>query len=273
MDLFEIARANALSLSEQFDNLKRNAEPCHAVKLLSFAKKVLDRGCISINMRPSVAAELLTDGRYLNMHQWAEEQSALCGRSVEQIMREKLGPYHDRRLAFESTFSRGQDLQYGALNIGGTGTTHFGQFCVALSQSFPPVHDDVAYLKTDSLTGYVDGSGRMSETGLRKDVAPHSHRHCLAVLKHAADIPRCGEDEWANMMCSDHSYIEAIFVAEVSREFIQEIRLAADEYTRLWNLAFSDFTRELNEGEHALVHDFVVILRASAEHSVTLLEV
>jgi len=82
-------------------------------------------------------------------------------------------------------------------------------------------------------------------------------------MKHIDDIPRTDAGGWDSMVCSDRSYIEAIFDARPGRQEVSEIRLPASCYDRLWDIAFADFSRPLEPGEKAEANDFAQLLDAA----------
>ena len=103
----------------------------------------------------------------------------------------------------------------------------------------------------------------LSEVG--SIVAPHSHRHVLAAIKHFDVIPTASDTEWARHVLNDNSYIEAIFTERFSRKDIHKIRVLKENYDELWNLAFSDFGMKLTGAEKALVSDFTTVVKGNKQ--------
>ena len=270
MNLFEVADQNGPALADRFKEAKDARSSDDAAILDRFAERVIQDGLVSLNMRPWVFSTLLAKGRYQNIYEWAQEQADLSGRSVDEILHEKLGSYFSGRIAFDACFEQGRRFRYGALNIGGAGPTRYGAFCVVLASGFSQGSGPVAYLMRDSLNDYVDVNGNVDTEGIRLDAALHGSRHHLTALKHSDTVLSVAEHGWPSLVCSDSGYIEAIFLADVTRQEIDEARIPEQEYQRLRALAFDDFSRCLDEGERALVQDFVDILRAARDDTIIL---
>jgi hypothetical protein len=208
-------------------------------------------------MRPWIAADFVQNNRYQNMYQAVAEASVLSGRNSDELLRERLGPYYAARLAFD----HGDRFRYGALNIGNAGTRQYGLFCIVFRGDFPPPGEQVAYLKTDSLKGYVSAAGTLDEVALRRDAAGPAQRHILAAIKHAGDVTRRAS-RWPDMICGGDTYIEAIFVIGVTTATVAEVRVLERDYWDLWNLCFAAHGRTLSEEEKATAFDFLSLLRA-----------
>jgi hypothetical protein len=262
VDLFDLANQNAPYLAAEFDKAKSARQGKTAESMEAFAAKVSEAGRVSLNLRPSTLAELVNGGEYRNTHQICQEVADLSGKSLDQALRDRLGKYYNRRMAFDAQFDGGSGFYYGALNIGGAGCVKFGVFCLILKKEFALEGKRVAYLKEDSLNRYVDPSGHVDLKALKHDVAPSSHRHNLAGLKHADQLTTTEQSRWTGLLCCDDQFIEAIFTERVAGNSFGEVRVQAREYDKLFRLAFDACGRKLSDGEYALVQSFEVILRA-----------
>jgi hypothetical protein len=269
LDLFATAEGNRAALEARYSALRAGKEPGSASQLDAFADYVGRHGLVSINMRPWVLSNLLVEDAYQNMYEFASEQSAVSGRDADEVLREKLGSLYGKRLAFDGAFVDGRRFRYGALNLGGTGMTCYGQFCVVLKPLFHAGHA-MAYLVGDSLRTCLDSAGALIRAVVEQQTAPHSHRQFLAALKHANDLPSRSESDWPALVCCNSEFIEVIFLREVKTDSIGEVRIGQPEYQTLWDLAFADFARELGAGESALANDFVQILRAAERRGINI---
>jgi hypothetical protein len=270
LKLVEIADANASALITRYEACHRAKPPAEASQLERFAEHVQKTGQVSVNMRPFVLSNLLADEPHRNMYEWAQDQADLSGRRVTDILREKLGTYHDQRLAFDISFENGKKFRYGALNTGGIGTSNYGQFCVVLKADFPASTPTFVYLQGDSLKTCMNPGGTLNETAVRTGCSRHDQGHLLAAIKHSDDIPRTAEDTWPAVLCSNKDYIEAIFERPLSADDIDKVRVTDADYQNLFNLAFADFTRKLSPAEAAEANDFVQILRAQRDRPVSM---
>ena len=74
-------------------------------------------------MKLFVIGDLLNGRAYQNKHEWAHEQVGHSGRTPDEILRENLGSYYEKRIAFDNAFNDGVRFRYGALNAGNLGLT------------------------------------------------------------------------------------------------------------------------------------------------------
>lgn len=265
LNLFQIARENAKGLEKQLADAISRCDNNAQVTINEFTKWLFDKASVSINLPPYILAHFIQNRTYYNIHEWSREQEALSGRPREACLREKLGTYYDRRMLFDGAFQNGEQFRYGTLNAGGPGlVTKFGMFCIVLDKDFL---DDIelAYLKDDSLFACFNARGEVDWLKVGSIVAPHSHRHVLAAIKHFDVIPTTSDKEWARHILNDNSYIEAVFTEPFSREDIHKIRVMKDNYDELWNLAFSDFGMKLTGADKALVSDFTTIVKGNKQ--------
>ncbi|MBM4083794.1 MAG: hypothetical protein FJ272_03310 [Planctomycetes bacterium] len=270
INLFDLARANAGRLQARYAEAKGGKSDSAAKRIEEFAAYVLANGRISVNMRPSTLADVLHGKALQNMYEHAQEMAALSGREVASVLRERLGEYHDRRLAFEDSFESGRQFRYGALNTGGAGCVKFGIFCILLKPEYAEPEKPLAYVMGDSLTEYTDATGKVDLERLSKDVSTHSHRQYLAAAKHVNVLENVEQHQWAALVCGDSGYIEAIFLETVTCQSFVEVRIQAEEYDKLFRLSFEDFGRKLSEAERALCQCFVTVLRAAQNKAIDL---
>lgn len=272
MDIFAAAQANRNRLDDDFNSLLASCPPPDPDLLQQFVDEVAANGRVAVNMRPWIAADFVQTDRYHNMYSAVAEASELSGRDPIELLREQLGTYFEKRTAFDSTFKRGKQFHYGALNIGGAGATLFGVFCFVMKADFHENTELIVYVKTDSLNGYTAADGTVNQSALLQHLAPHSHRQQLAGLKHAADVEN-SVGHWPTMVCSATEYVEVIFVATLQAGMVSQVRIAKRDYQELWNLCFNAHGRRLSPGERALAHAFRTMLRAAHNGMIKLCEV
>jgi hypothetical protein len=270
MNLFAIAANNATSLEKQFAELKSRLDPADADCLVRFADHIAQRGRVSINMRQTVLISFLLSGRHQNLYEWAEWRAKYSSRSAEEIVREKLDKFYERRVAFDRRFERGEHFRYGALNIGGMGAVSYGDFCSVVEDEFFADHSDVAYLRSDSLQTYLLPGPVVDDAAIHRDAAPHSHRHCLAALKHYDEIRRKPEEQWPSLLCSGSDYVEVIFVGNITPNHLEEVRISRSDYDLFFLYAFEEFREKLKDADRFLVDGFVMILQHLEERNIPL---
>lgn len=260
MDLFASAAVNADALFQRFNSLMDGtAEEARPV-LRQFAQKVQDEGKISINMRLSVLLRLVSLGEHQNVYEGADSQAAQSSLTREEILRERLGSYYERRIAFDRHFERGEQLRYGALNLGSLGALRYGEYCAVFSPAFAAGLSELAYLALDSLNSYMLPGPAVDVDRLQQDICLHSHRHYLATLKYAADVCCLPEELWSGLLCSQADYIEAIFVGNLQPESLQVVRMPQVDFEIYFHFAFEEFRGRLSEFDRSLVESFTLTL-------------
>ena len=270
MDLFTIAEENSSTLEGRFENLISSLTQTDAGALNRFFQRLEKEGRVAINMRQTVLLSFLTFGKHQNIHEWAQLRIGKSSKSKEEILREKLGEFYEKRSTFDTAFEEGEKFRYGALNIGGLGVTHFGEFAIVLKENLFTADVKIAYLKSDSLKSYMLPGPIVDEDGVRRDVALHSHKQHLASLKNANEITTVLEDKWFSLVCSEDEYVEAIFVGDVPSTSSETIRMAKVDYDDLFQSAYEDFSRGLGDAERFRIDTFVMILQQLEAHNITL---
>jgi hypothetical protein len=274
LDLFSAAEANADSLHARFHAL-REAEPRERALLIHrFADRVHEGGRLSINMPMSVLERFLSRGEYLNVHEVVAWEATHSSKPAEQLLQERLPGYYERRIAFDRSLERGEEFRYGFLSIGGPGPSFYGEFCVVFQESFPAELLGLAYLPADSLKHYLLPGPTLDREALRQDAAPHSQRHCLAALKHAAavaaDLP---EDRWPALLCSEEDYIEAIFVGSPIPAAVAGVRLPRINFEAYYYFAFEEARGRMGKDDRHLADAFKSILRLLEDQDLDLEDV
>jgi hypothetical protein len=256
IDLFTVATSNGPRLSDEFQSMRTTLGPADRDCLDRFAARVESDGRIAINMRVDVLLELIAASKYLNMYEWAQERARWSPKSAEEILQERLGPYHQPRISFEAAFKDGKQFRYGSLNIGGAGATGYGDFCAIVDDELPSVNMPVVYFRGDSLKSYVEPGATVDLVAVQRDAAPHSHRHHLAALKHGSDVAHIPEEQWPRRVCSEDEYIEAIFVGNLTSQAIERVRMLKSDHDRYFELAFVDFSKKLKPEERIATNGF-----------------
>lgn len=270
LDLFAIARSNANAVQAAFAAAIAACSPDQATSLREFASWIKEEGLVSINVRLYIVVELLSGGRYQNTHEWAQEQCRLSGRAADEILRERLDKFYEKRVAFDHAFRDGERFRYGAFNAGGTGLPEYAPYCAVLSRAFCASLQDVAYLPGDSLKMCFNAGGSLDRRAVERYPAPHSYRHMLAANERAKEVPTTERRQWHKLVTSANRFFEVIFLGEITLTSIDSVRISRAEHDRMWDMAFASFGRKLADAERALVHDFVQLRRAVVDGRVRL---
>lgn len=265
MDLFTTAAENGARLDERAAALCASLDPSARACFASLSGRVERDGRIGINMRQSVLLSFLRSSTYQNIYEWVRGRARRSPLSEDAILRERLGAFYERRVAFDRAFEGGDRFRYGALNIGGAGATAYGSYCAVVADEAPRARLRAAYLPSDSLATYIvplaDGAGVAVNTGaLQADVAPHSHRQKLAALKLHGAARACDEGRWPKLLCSATDYVEALFVGDLAPGDLECVRIARSDYDLYFTYAFEDFRARLGEADRVLVEGFASVL-------------
>ncbi len=262
LDLFEIARSNSETAERDFESLIASLTAEDSQRLRQFANWIKSEALISINVRLFVLNDLIAGKAFQNSYEWASEMAKLSSRKPEEILRERLGKFYNRRVAFDSAFINGTKFRYGALYIRGAGLSDYGPYCAVLKKAFQDSLDNLAYLNGDSLKSCFTIHGDFDPTSVTGTCIGHSHRHFLVAKERAAEVCRTTQDFWHECVTSTNSFFEGIFVSDVNLDAILVVRVLKSEFENTWDLAFANFGRKLGEAEKARVQDFVRLQRA-----------
>jgi len=230
MNLFTVCSDNGQLLKAQYES-DFSAED--RAKAEPFLEEVRERGRLSVNRSPSHLFNILQERIYLNVHRFAERESGRLGKSVEDILHEKLkDKWFAKRVAFDSHFEAGTAFLYASLNIGNAGALHYGDYCIVWNEVLLRNYR-TGYLAGDSLKRFVSETNEVDEESLSVGCACHETKQYLAVHKHRDVVVSEDRKLWADCLYKDEKedkpdYIEAIFengTGEVSTSYIEEIRL------------------------------------------------
>ena len=116
-----MASENVAALDHDIAALLKAAPPENRERLTRYSAAVQREGRISVNMLQTTISSFLSVQEHWNMYEWAHSIAGLSPRTTDEILRERLGGFYDRRIAFDHHFENGEGFRYGALNIGGLG--------------------------------------------------------------------------------------------------------------------------------------------------------
>ena len=270
MNLFQVARDNAEALSQRYESV-RDAMGESAPQLDRFVVAVQSQGRLAVNMRPTVLLRFLAlEGGYHNVYEWAEEFERRTGQRQGELIRLRLKDYYDRRMAFDRFLEQGERLRYGALNLGGLGASQFGAYCLVFYEAFAAGLAELAYLWADGLETYMLPGCVVDEDRLRRDACPHSHRQFLAALKHGLEAASLAEEFWPTLVCSQHGFIESIFVGSPFPADVQAVRMEQFDYELYSGFLVEAALGRLKGSDRYLVEEFDTILSLLERNSIPL---
>lgn len=261
INLFEVAENNVERIKSSLDAAAAELVEDQSIVFQSFLVWVRANVNISINIRLFVLVELLNGEPYKNIYEWAAEQADLSGRRREDILRERLGPFYHRRLTFDAALADGQRIRYGCLNFGSAGLTQYGPYCIVLEEDIIDLADAIACWSGDSLQVCFLSDGSFDLSPIQASAVPYNSVQLLVGEECGTEAAKAPEEEWPNLLTSGDHYFEVALIGDVTRERVARVRVLRSEYDRIWELAFDNFSRRLDEAERALVGDFVQLRR------------
>jgi hypothetical protein len=260
LDLFDLAVANQTALQARYEILRSRMSDAESEQLSRFAARVEQDARVSVNMRQTPLQSFLTLGQHRNIYEWARARASHSTKTPEEIMRARLGPHFEARMAFDRFFTDGESFRYGALNIGGAGATGYGEFCAVVSEPFFASRRESACLASDSLATYVVPGLVIDEARLRQDVAPHSDRHRLATVKLHSHVCTTPETSWPRLLCSDTDFVEAIFAGRLTPADLESVRMLEADYEVYSDFTFNDLRYGLSMCDRMLTDGFALVL-------------
>ncbi|MBM4036363.1 MAG: hypothetical protein FJ291_31900 [Planctomycetes bacterium] len=260
-DLFDLALANQAALEARYDGLCSQKSEAELEQLARFAGRVEQDSRVSLNMRQTPLLSFLTLGQHHNIYEWARTRVPHSTGTLEEILRGRLGPYFEARMAFDHWFVDGESFRYGALNIGGAGAARYGDFCAVVCERFFEGRRESAYLGSDSLATYLLPGFTIDEARLREDVAPHCSRHLLAAVKLHSQVCTTPEAGWPRLLCSDTDFVEAVFAGPLTPTDLESVRMLEADYELYAEFAFEDLRYGLSICDRMLTEGFVLVLQ------------
>lgn len=226
LNLYELARMNGENIRERYESTRERAGDA-ADALERFCQRVERDGRVAINTKSTRFLSMLRNGYYPNPYDEARERAQREGGDSETYLKQQQNDFYLRRVTFERTFADGENFRYASLNIGGTGLSHYGPYCIVIGD--PTEADRVALLPANSLKRFMSDEPKLDQAALRREVAPWLHRHHLTACKHAHEVAEVAEVDWPRMMChaaeTVESFVEIILGSPVTPRLMVEIRV------------------------------------------------
>ena len=253
MNLFTVCSDNGQRLKTEYESGFSEEEKPIAE---AFLEAIRLEGRLSVNCKPTPLLKTLEEGVYLNRYEIARRKGVEEGTEREAVLRETLGDYYERRTAFDRYWEAGESFLYGALNIGNAGASRYGEYCLVWKEDLP-LNYQKGYLEGDSLRCFVPpDTCVVDEAAIREKCACHATKQYLALQKHREEALNHEAKHWANCLCNEGGYIEAIFgngTGEVAISYIEEIRLPQEN--KKWYEDTEQELRLLDDEEYAIFEE------------------
>jgi len=252
--LHELAEQAGAALKERVRQLGPDAA--------KVADDIRRRQASSVNMKPSALRAFLRGEPCRNVFEWAEQEASHSGRDVDDLLRQELKGYYDRRLDFETRAGGGEHFHYCALNMGGMGAPRYGRYCVVDRRTVEDTAPDPVWVAEDSLTGsrFRDASGALLWDRLAEWVAPCRLAPELVALKLAGEPVE--ESPLQDRVCSDADYVEGLSVKPLAAADVSEIRSEEDDDLQARALGAAVFGAGPSEQLDLALHEEVRSLAA-----------
>ncbi len=260
IDLFELADANKERLEAEYQIIRDKAGQDKLDLLESLRTRVKNEWNLSINMHDRTLAEILDSGKHINVYELKHHQAKQLIKegkladpgaksAKEEAVRKHLKKFYEGRKTFDSSIVKGEKAKYAALNIGGTGTTGYGRYCMVIKREKAEKYKQLAFIKEDSAVNYVD-KGCLLPDKLSRDVANKECVDILAAIKHQNSIETVSSDKWDRMVCNDSSNIEAVTLDDILRSHIKCVRIDRTYYNEIYlDSLVKIFSSELPEAD------------------------
>jgi hypothetical protein len=212
---------------------------------------------VGVNMGPAILASILEGAAYLNVQTVAALEARDRAITYEEALRGRLGRYYDDRVAFDEAFERGSEFKYGAANVGGVGSLHYGSACAILKHEGV---ERIALLPGDSLRLYVSDTG-VDLASITYDVGAWDARCKVAAIKLHSEVCRRSPDTWSRLVCCDDDYIEAIFVDDVGGPELREVRFVESQDRQFRDAVYATQTGAADADTRAHAHTYTRVRR------------
>jgi hypothetical protein len=252
INLFDLAEKNSGYLQDQYKQLNDNFSESQRSLLNDFREILREKWTLSVNMSDYPLVQWLDTGQYANIHELKEMEAnelinigGLDGSekesAVERSLKKRLKQFYEARTIFDSAFLNGNRFKYTALNIGSTGASRYGAYCIIIKREKVEQYSTLAFIKEDSALNYVENQQVMLKR-LNHDISGKSCIAFLAAIKHKADIESNSPDRWPLMLCNNNSYIETVTIDDLLSDHIECVRITRNFYNSIFNALKRSFS-------------------------------
>ncbi len=255
IELFELAGQNSDYLRQQYQSLKKNGRKKKVALMEDFCTRLRDTWDISANLSDWALVDWLDSGTFKNIYEVKELQASQLVENevitpsekddaLHGALKAHLGGFFQQRTRFDSTFRKGKQLKYLALNIGGPGIHRYGDFCAVVDREKVRKYKTLAFIKLDSAINYME-KGKIQLKKLEQDLAVEVCMPLLGVVKHESSLQLCPPDQWDGMICSENDYIEAVTCDSIICDHIKTVRVKKSFYNTIFkDLLLKQFKKE-----------------------------
>lgn len=240
---YERAAAGRHALQARFElcreRLKRNGR---SGALRSF-QAILARGTVAINMPIPKLVRFIEEGGYLSIYEFVARETGLTGKDLERAVLDRLREFGSIRLKLDQLFQFQHDTHYASFNLGGSGARRYGCCCVV----FDPRHWTTFYTcyAGDSIRAccLADKTPALTEEEILADFAVGEDLERLATVRWEPSLqdltqgPYFDPSEIRHIVEAADSLLEIHLHGPVTRDRIEEVRLAKADYRHLRDLA------------------------------------
>ena len=149
--------------------------------------------------------------------------------------------WYPGRVAFEDHWRHGRGFVYWSLVAEGAGLAaladeRFGSFCLVAADPQGSNPTALAVFPGNSVVLY-SMAGNLDVVACRADATAWPERAELLTRKHAPDVPRTDDREWASMICTVDDFCEVVRAGDFPLTMLTEVRMDTALLERLEDLS------------------------------------
>ena len=244
-NLFDLAEKNSEYLQNQYKKLNDSYSESQRALLNDFRETLREKWTLSVNMSDCPLVQWLDTGQFMNIHELKESEaneliniggldSSEKESAVERSLKKRLKQFYEARTILDSAFLNGNKFKYTALNIGSSGASRYGAYCIIIEREKVEQYNTLVFIKEDSAINYVENQ-QVELDRLNHDISNKSCIPFLAAIKHKIDLETTSLDQWPLMICNNNGYIEAITSEDILSDHIKCVRITKNFYNSIFN--------------------------------------
>jgi hypothetical protein len=245
INLFDLAEKNSGYLRNQYKKQNDNCSELQRNLLIDFSETIRKKWTLSVNMNDCPLVQWLDTGQFMNIHELKESEaneliniggldSSEKESAVEESLKKRLKQFYEARTIFDSAFLNGNKFKYTALNIGSSGASRYGAYCIVIEKEKVEQYNTLVFIKEDSAINYVENQ-QVELDRLTYDISNKSCIPFLAAIKHKIDLETTSLDQWPGMICNNNDYIEAVTSEDILSDHIECVRITRNFYNSMFN--------------------------------------
>ena len=256
INLFDLARNNSKNLKKKYQEDEKYNE------LEDIRIFIENNWTLSINGDWIDFLAFLNTGNYINIYKrkiiekkYLNERE-IYSRDPETVAYDNV-KFGKERKCFESSFQGGNNFKYGAIYLGGKGTS-YGKFCLIFRRNDIFSLENSAILKRDSIT-YVKDSILLTKK-LKGEISDRNAVSFLAILKHFRAFKKEGKENCDKILINGKSCLEFVTDNELKNIYVEKIMIPESFQNDMDRLIFKKYdpikNGELTRNETYIISNY-----------------